>query len=128
MPDSAVFKASTELVNVPNAETWASSAVDCELISFCWPAPKALVRDETIAEMSRPEPIPVDVMSELTDDAAEAADEDDDVDPDVVVGVVEEVLEMLELMSLYVLSQAALLIGCGNLKLKQGAYQKFECP
>jgi hypothetical protein len=78
--------------------------------------------------MSRPEPIPVDVMSELTDDAAEAADEDDDVDPDVVVGVVEEVLEMLELMSLYVLSQAALLIGCGNLKLKQGAYQKFECP
>ncbi len=56
--------------------------------------------------------MPVEVMSELAVDADEVPDEDEDELVDellvgVVVGVVDVLLEMVELMSLYVLSQVA---------------------
>ena len=77
---------------------------------FCWPAPNEVVKDATIAEILRPEPMPVEVTSELAVEADVFPDED--VEPvEVVVavgvGVVVVVLEMAELMSLYVLSQVA---------------------
>jgi hypothetical protein len=74
----------------------------------------------------RPDPIPVDVTSELP---VEFADDEDDVEPvevpvevvpvevvpvDVVVVGVDVVLEMVELMSLYVLSQVANLSAAGT--------------
>ena len=65
----AVCKASSELVNVPNAETWLSSAVSWFVSWSCCPAPKALVSSDTMAVISRPEPIPVEVMAALPDAA-----------------------------------------------------------
>jgi hypothetical protein len=69
----AVFKASSELVNVPNADTWLSSEVSWLVNWFCCPAPKALVSSDTMAVTSRPEPIPVDVMAAPPEDAVVAA-------------------------------------------------------
>ena len=37
--DSVDCSESSELVNVPNAETWASSELSWVLIWFCWAAP-----------------------------------------------------------------------------------------
>jgi len=84
---------------VPNAETWESKAVDVVFSSFCWPAPNALVSDETMAEILSPDPMPVEVMSELAEDAELAVD----VEPDVVAGVVvggtvDPVVPMIELI------------------------------
>jgi len=65
---------------------------------FCWPAPKALVSDETIAEMLSPDPMPVEVTSELRVDADEFVAVDGALE-DVTVGVADEaVLDMFELM------------------------------
>jgi hypothetical protein len=69
--------------------------------------------------------MPVEVTSELPGEFDDVADEEDDVEPvdevplevpvDVVaVGVVDVVLEMVELMSLYVLSQVANLSAAGT--------------
>ena len=59
--------------------------------------------------------MPVEVMSELAEDADELAAGVDDALDDVVVGVVvEPVLEMFELISLYVLSQVANLSAAGT--------------
>jgi hypothetical protein len=57
--------------------------------------------------------MPVEVMSEFAVDADEVADDEDEDEPvdvllvGVVVGVVDVLLEMVELMSPYVLSQVA---------------------
>ncbi len=81
---------------------------------------------DTIPEILRPDPIPVEVTSELPVELAEVADDEDELDPVelvpvevvpvdvVVVGVVDVVLEMVELMSLYVLSQVADLSASGT--------------
>jgi hypothetical protein len=72
-----------------------------------------VVNAETMAEIFRPEPMPVEVTSELAVEADEVP-EDVDEPVDVVVGVVEVVLEIAELMSLYVLSQVASLSAAGT--------------
>jgi hypothetical protein len=80
---SAVCRASSELVNVPNAETWLSSEVDWLVNWSCCPAPNALVSSLTMAVISRPEPIPVEVMAALPADAVVAVDvEVEEVVPD----------------------------------------------
>jgi hypothetical protein len=71
------WSVSSALVKVPNAETCESSAVSCLVISFCGPAPKALVNEDTMAAISSPDPMPVEVTS------APPA-EDDEVDEGVV--------------------------------------------
>ena len=71
----AVCRVSSELVNVPNAETWLSSEVSWLVNWSCCPAPNALVNSVTMAVMSRPEPIPVEVMAALPVDAVVAVDE-----------------------------------------------------
>lgn len=123
---SAVCRASIEVVNVPHADTCESAEFDSVLIWSCWPAPNAVVSADTIPEILRPDPIPVEVTSELP---VEFADDEDDVEPvevpvevvpvevvpvDVVVVGVDVVLEMVELMSLYVLSQVANLSAAGT--------------
>jgi hypothetical protein len=70
----AVCSVSSELVNVPNAETWLSSEVSWVVNWFCCPAPKALVSSLTMAVILRPEPIPVEVMAALPVDAVVAVD------------------------------------------------------
>jgi hypothetical protein len=84
-------------VKVPNADTWESSDADWLFNWFCWPAPKALVRDDTIALILSPEPMPLDVISEVAALLVEFAVADEDVAA-VAVGVVE--LEMVELMAM----------------------------
>ena len=94
------------------------------MIWSCWPAPKAVVSADTIPEILRPDPIPVEVTSELPVEFADVADDEDDVEPVepvevvpvdvVVVGVVGVLLEMVELISLYVLSQVANLSAAGT--------------
>jgi hypothetical protein len=69
----AVWRVSSELVNVPNAETWLSSEVSWLVSWFCCPAPKALVSSDTMAVMFRPEPMPVEVIAALPEDAVVAA-------------------------------------------------------
>jgi hypothetical protein len=81
---------------VPKADTCASSESPCEVNSFCWPAPKALVSDDTMALMSSPDPIPVDVMAALLAGAAGG-----------VVAAVDAAPEIVELICMRVPSQMA---------------------
>jgi hypothetical protein len=71
----AVCRVSSELVKVPNAETWLSSEVSWLVNWSCCPAPNALVSSDTMALISRPEPIPVEVMAALPEAAVVAAAE-----------------------------------------------------
>jgi hypothetical protein len=67
--------------------------------------------------MSRPDPMPVEVTSEFAVEADELVELDAavfEVVDDVVVGVVEVAPEIVELMSLYVLSQVANLSAAGT--------------
>jgi hypothetical protein len=62
---SAACKVSSAAVNVPYAETWESSVV-CSFVSWAvCPAPNAVVSEETMALMSNPEPMPVEVIKAL---------------------------------------------------------------
>src|SRR5277367_6753768 len=60
--DCSVLKA---LLNVPNADTWASSEFCSFVNTLVWAAPKAVVSEDTMAEISSPDPIPVDVIKAL---------------------------------------------------------------
>ena len=53
------------LENVPKADTCALSEVCSAESSFVCAAPYAEVSEDTMALMSRPDPMPVEVMSEL---------------------------------------------------------------
>ena len=65
MEDSVACNVSSALEKVPKADTWALSVVCSELSAFVWAAPYAFVSEVTMALMSSPEPMPVDVIRAL---------------------------------------------------------------
>jgi hypothetical protein len=67
------FKVSSALVKVPYADTSESRVADCALSCAVWAAPCALVSEDTMELISRPEPMPVEVISELALGVLDAA-------------------------------------------------------
>ncbi len=92
--DTVACSVESALLKVPNADSCAFSVVCWFVISVCWPAPSAVVRADTIAVMLSPEPMPVEVISELPAAAPEVEE---------LVGVVDEEIAELIKLSLPVL-------------------------
>ena len=117
--DTVACRVDSALLNVPKADSCALSVVCWLAISFCWPTPSAFVSAETIAPMLSPDPMPVEVISELPATA-----------PDVeeLVGFVEEdIAELINYWSLVLDSSIyrQLVFGLKPTlrKLKQETYQ-----
>jgi hypothetical protein len=65
------WNVASALLNVPNAETSAVSAVLLRFRALVSGAAFAVVRDDTMLLISRPDPIPVDDMTELMERLAQ---------------------------------------------------------
>ena len=62
---NASLSVSSAAVKVPYAETWESSEVCAFVSCVVWAAPNAVVSEETMAPMFKPDPMPVEVILPL---------------------------------------------------------------